>query len=408
MNLNPEKKSFENKTVHPSLDKKLLLSEILSDPKKGLDKNIISKAEKLLGGKEKLSELIQDLIVDETIIRQEKIDSPEQNLEKIKSDIFLEIDKKVSLYIENYPLFEKCRKAFSSAKNLEEFLEIKELLIEIAKKIGQYDASDTPEAQKRNEALVKQNKTLLENPSGVFKFFFDPEYVKTKRKDLHNINGLYMPDKENPDGGDGWEDKKIGNKQISTVIDTSGHGLRQAYAKLFIEKILSLATEDGDDLFEIDNFLLEIDEASFFQFQLNAAMIRTEIEEDENGELNMNAQISGDTGFFIYRPKTREIIISGFEGEYPGVKINKDFKRMSAMGTGYKNKTSFAKSTSIKLNKDDKVYLFSDGGKGGIKDAFEQIGKINHPIDDKIIINSTKDRKIQGKQRDDITVLKIR
>ncbi|MFA6524578.1 MAG: hypothetical protein WC264_03415 [Candidatus Paceibacterota bacterium] len=398
MNFTPEK-NFNNKKLNLLLDEKALLSEIISESEEQLkDQTKI----------EKISELVKDLLIDETIIRQEQLDSENQNLEKIKADATFEIKKKIKFYIENEKTISECKEIFSNAKNLKQFLKIKEPLIEIAEKIGQYDASGTPEAQKRNEAMAKQNKKLFENPSGIFKFFIDPEYVKTKREDLHNINGLYMPDKENPDGGDGWEDKKNGNKQISTVIDTFGHGINQAYTKLFIEKTLSLATEDSDDLFEIDNFLLKIDEASSFQFQLNAAMIRTEIKEDENGELNMNAQISGDTGFFIYRPETKEIIISGFEGEYPGVKINKDFKRISAMGTGYKNKTSFIKSTNIKLNKDDKVYLFSDGSKGGIKDAFEQIGKTMYSIDDKTIIDATKNRKIQGKQRDDITMLKIR
>jgi len=379
MNFNPEK-NFASKNFSPLLDEKTLFSEIISESGEKL------KDQAKL---EKISELTKDLLVDETIIRQEQIDSKNSNIEKIKADATLEIKKKIKFYIENENELSKCKEIFSNAKNLEELLKIKEYLIKIAQKIGQYDASGTPEAQRRNETMAKQN-------------------VENKRKELHNIKGLYMPDKENPDGGDGWEDKKIRNKQISTVLDTQGHGLSQAYTKLFIEKTLSLTTENSDDLFEVDNFLLEIDEASLFQFQLNAAIIRTEIEEDENGELNMNAQISGDTGFFIYRPKTKEVLISGFQGEYPGVKnINKDFVRMSAIGTGYKNKTSFKKSTNIKLNKDDKVYLFSDGGKGGIKDAFEQIGKTIHLINDETILNSTKNRKIQGKQRDDITVLKI-
>ena len=398
MNFNPEK-NFASKNFSPLLDEKTLFSEIISESGEKL------KDQAKL---EKISELTKDLLVDETIIRQEQIDSKNSNIEKIKADATLEIKKKIKFYIENENELSKCKEIFSNAKNLEELLKIKEYLIKIGQKISQYDASGTPEAQRRNEAMTKQNKTLLERPAEIFKFIMNQEYVENKRKELHNIKGLYMPDKENPDGGDGWEDKKIRNKQISTVLDTQGHGLSQAYTKLFIEKTLSLTTENSDDLFEVDNFLLEIDEASLFQFQLNAAIIRTEIEEDENGELNMNAQISGDTGFFIYRPKTKEVLISGFQGEYPGVKnINKDFVRMSAIGTGYKNKTSFKKSTNIKLNKDDKVYLFSDGGKGGIKDAFEQIGKTIHLINDETILNSTKNRKIQGKQRDDITVLKI-
>jgi len=407
MNLNPGKnKSLENKAVNSTMDEKLLLSEILSNPEKGLNKNTIEKAEELLGGKEKLSELVRDLLIDEIIIRQEQLKTEKPDLEKIKSDALSEIKKKITFYIENYKKFAKCREIFSNAKNLEELFKIKEPLIEIAKKIGQYDASNTPEAQRRNEAMTKPNKTLLERPTEIFKFIMNPEYVETKRRELHNINGLYMPDKENPDGGDGWEVKKIGNKQISTLFDTQGHGISQAYTKLFIEKTLSLATEDSDNLFEIDNFLLEIDEASLFQFQLNAAMIRTEIKEDENGELNMNALINADTGVYICREN--KIIISGFEGEYTGVKnINKEFTKMSALGTGYKNKTSFKRSTNIKLNKDDEVYLFSDGSKGGIKDVFEQIGKTIHSINGKTILNSIKNRKTQGKQRDDITILRI-
>jgi len=392
----------------------LVWSNLEKNPKKNPDQKTLDilikneiltkeESEKVFNDKNKLKELIDDLLNDELIVRQEKINSQEQDQEKIKNDILLEIDKKVSLYIENYPLFEKCRKTFSNAKNLEDFLKIKGPLIEIAKKIGHYDASDTPEAQKRNEAMTKQDKKLLERPYGIFQLFIE------SGQDLHNINGLYMPDKGNPDGGDGWEDKKIGNKQISTVFDTQGHGLSQAYTKLFIGKALSLTTEKSDDLFEVDNFLLEIDEASLFQFQLNAAMIRTEIEEDENGELNMNVLVSGDPIFWICPKNKNEIIISGFEGEYAGIK-NINLKRMSAIGTGYKNKTSFKKSENIKLNKDDEVFLSSDGGKGGIKDVFEQIGKTKtiHSINGKTILDSIKNRKTQGKQRDDITVLRVR
>jgi len=361
------------------------------------------ESEEVLNDEGKLKELIDNLLNDELILRQEKIDSSEPDQEKVKNDILLEVDKKVGLCVENYPLFEKCRKIFSNAKNLEDFFKIRGPLTEIAKKIGHYDASDTPEARKRNEAMTKQGKILLERPFGIFQLFID------SGQDLHNINGLYLPDKGNPDGGDGWEDKKIGNKQISTVFDTQGHGLSQAYTKLFIGKALSLTTDNSDDLFEVDNFLLEIDEASLYQFQLNAAMIRTEIEEDENGELNMNVLVSGDTIFWICPKNKSEIIISGFEGEYAGIK-NINFKRMSAIGAGYKNKTSFKKSENIKLNKGDEVFLSSDGGKGGIKDVFEQIGKTKtiNSINGETILDSIKNRKTQGKQRDDITVLKVR
>jgi len=414
-NLKPNKKN-ESISLKEELSY-LVLSEIEKNPKKNPDqetldilikKEILTKeeSEKIFNDKKKLKELIDHLLDDELIVRQEKINSEDQNKEKIKKDILLETNKKIALYIENYPLFEKCRETFSNAQNLEELFKIKEPLINIAKKIGQYSASDTPEAQKRNEAMAKQNKILLEQPAEIFKFIIDPEYVKTKRAELHNINGLYMPDKKNPDGGDGWYTKKIGNKQISTVIDTFGHGLSYSYSKLFIEKALSLTGDNDEDLFNVENFLCEIDDASGSQFQLNAAMIQIEEEKENDEESTLNIKLSGDTGFLIYRPKTDEIIIGGLDGKYQGIEnMDSVIKKNFAIGTGFNQKSNFKNSTKIKISKGDEVYGFSDGCRGTIHNELKENKKNYEKI--KGMSEKIKNHK-HTKNTDDATWLKVR
>ncbi|MFZ2072561.1 MAG: hypothetical protein WAV10_02700 [Minisyncoccia bacterium] len=355
MNFNPEK-NFNNKKFNPLLDEKLLLSEIINESGEKLkDQAKI----------EKISELTRDLLFDETIIRQEQLDSENPNLEKIKADATLEIKKKIKFYIENENEFLECRKIFSNAKNLQEFFKIKKPLKEIAGKIGlNYNPITISNKQ-------QEPKTSLERPSEIFKLAIDPEYIKTKRIELHNIKGLYRPFRNNPDGGDGWYVKKIDNKKINTLIDTFGHGLASSYTKLFILKTLSLA-ENDEDLFDIENFLLEIDDASGTQFQLNAAMLQ--IEEDNEDEENptLNIKMNQDMGVIIYNPKTNKMTVIGMGAEYPGITSLDSIKKFKAIGGGANSKSDFKNSVKIKINKDDKVFGFSDECRGAINNALKE------------------------------------
>jgi hypothetical protein len=355
MPLNPKENfGLPLSKLEPASLGKELLSEFWSDLEKSLDKSTVEKAEKILGNKAKLTEIISDLLNDELIVRQEKIKSEEQNLGKIKNDILLEINKKITFYIENYPLFEKCREIFSNAKNLEELFLIKEPLIKIARKIGLYDTKESPETLRRNEN--QKGKTLFEHPTEIFKFIIDPEYVKAKREELQNINktgGIYMPNDNNPDGGDAWEVKRTDQKETCTVIDIFGHGLSQSYSKLFIGKIISLLGDKDEDLFKVDNFLLDIDTAASFQFQLNTTMIRVEIEGN-----TLNAKLSGDAGFLIYRPETNEMSVCGLSLNYPKIKnIDANIKKTHTIGAGF-NTSPSRFTTSV--NPKDSVIVFSD------------------------------------------------
>jgi len=388
--------------------------EILSNPEKGLNDEQIEEAEKIFGGKNKLEYLISDLLNENIIVKKEEILSQKQNEEKIKNDIVFDIKKKINFYVENYEDFLKCQETFSNEKNLEDFLKkIEQPLLKIIQKIRHYDINGTKRSEELNIEAAKNGKTLIENPAEIFKFFMDSEYVKNKRMELHNIKeGLYIPYKNNPDGGDGWNIKKTNNKDIGSVIDTEGHGVGQSYLKLFIEKMISLASDNVDDLVKIDNFLSKIEGASNYSLTVKASITRVKIERDINKKLKMKVEMMGDGGFFIYRPKTNELLIAGFdfkEKEYLGVKDIKDRSRKTiAIGEGLINAINLKNSTDIELDEDDQVYCFSDGGRGGIKDTLENIGKNTNLINGENIVNEIKNREMKGKQKDDITILKVR
>ncbi|MFZ2072171.1 MAG: hypothetical protein WA101_03620 [Minisyncoccia bacterium] len=412
MDFNFEKKFInESKIIHSPLNERLLFSEIISDTEKGLSKKTTKEAIKVLGSKEKLFELTKDLLKDEVIIRNEQLGSGENiNLEKIKSDTLLEIKKKITLFIENHRNFLECQNTFSGAQNLNEFFKIEDKLKELLNKIGQYHTGSA-DAKRRNEGQLKlnKNKILLERPTEIFKFIIDPEYIKTKRAELHKINGIYTPNKNNPDGGDGWETKKIGNKEIDTVIDVQGHGLTQSYAKLFVEKMISLSTEDEEGLSKVDDFISKIEDTYNSQFQLKTMLIRTEVEKDHKNDLILNMIISGDTAFVIYDEGSDQIKIGGFEGMYP-----KGIENMEAyieklkpigMGKDFNKKENFKKFIKRinlgKVNSGKKhVTLISDGARGIISKELEKEGKGNY----KKYIGITNALK-NGQMPDDATAL---
>ena len=420
----PELNSQEKEKVFnlkKQLSEKDMSFEIFTDTEKGLNKDVLEKAEKIFGNRNRLEYFVNDLLNESLIVKKEEIISRKQSEEKIKNDIVFDVKKKVEFYVENYEDFVKCQEVFSNEKNLEGFLQkIEKPLVEIIEKIRHYDTSGTERAEELNKNKKHSNGkeieglTRVEKPAELFKFVMDSEYVKNKRAELHNIKeGLYIPYKNNPDGGDGWNIQKTDSKEIGIVIDTEGHGLSQSYLKLFIQKLVSLATDNIEDFEKIDKFLSKIEHASDYSLTVKASITRVKIERDINKKLKMNAALMGDGGFFIYRPKKNELFIAGFdfkEQEYPGVKDIKDRSRKTtAVGEGSINITNLKNSADIELDEDDEVYCFSDGGKGGIKDMLEKIGKTkDNLLSGENIIIEMKNREIIGKQHDDITLLRVR